>query len=88
MEGAILRTQKHGKQQRAAHPAENIKAAVLRLGCWSSSSSTVERSFEETSGLKGGQSEDDFVDRENDVLIIRRDQCQLANQEIGVIQIH
>ena len=48
---AILRTQKHGKQQRAAHPAENIKAAVLRLGCWSSSSSTVERSFEETTGL-------------------------------------
>ena len=69
---AIRRTQQH-ERTRASHPAQNIKAVVARLGCWSSSSSTVERSFEETSGLRGGQSEDEFVNREGDILIIKKD---------------
>ena len=72
---AILRTQKTA-HSRTSHPAQNIKAAVARLGCWSSSSSTVERSFEETTGLRGGQSEDEFVERERDILIIRKDPLQ------------
>ena len=33
----------------------------------------VERDFEQTMGIRGGQSEDETVERESDILIIRKD---------------
>ena len=69
---AVMKARSH-PSTRAAHPSDTLLLALARLAAWSSSSSQVERGFAVTSGLRGGQSEDEFLEREGNVLIIKTD---------------
>ena len=61
-------------RQRASHPATALLPVLARYGCWSSSTSSVERGFSMAQQAKNpGCSQDQHVAREEDVLILNQD---------------
>ena len=70
---AIKATQKN----RMAHSAEALIPVLARLGAWSCSSSAVERGFGKAQAVKQiGQSQDEHVHLEENILILQQDVLQ------------
>ena len=67
---AVLGTQSRNCTRRN-HPAQNLLAVLPRWAVWVVSTSDVERGFQATTSLRGGQSEDLFVSREEEILIVK-----------------
>ena len=61
---------------RAKYPSGLLLQALARYACWKSVSSEVERGFAQSSGLKHGNSEDIFIDKEEALMILRCDRLE------------
>ncbi len=61
------------RRLRKSHPAAALVPVLTRYAAWTASTSEVERTFSKTVELKGGQSEDLFVHREEDIIVLQAD---------------
>ena len=63
------------KSKRASHPqaGQGLRAVLARYAAWISSSSSCERTFAKTKQHRGGQSEDGFLTREEDIVQLQAD---------------
>ena len=79
---AITRTSKN----RMAHSADSLIPALARLGCWSCSSSSVERGLGAAQNLKQlGQSQDENISGEEVLLILQQDAGQISHDNKSLI---
>ena len=58
-----------------------LRAVLVRYAAWTSSSSSCERTFAKTKQLRGGQSEDGFFAREEDIVQLQADPLPPNMQE-------
>jgi hypothetical protein len=66
---------------KAGHPMEALRPLLVRYCSWGGSECGVERGFAITSDLRGGQSEDNHLERESDILVIRHDCANKADRD-------
>ena len=66
---------------RERHPAGALRAVLQRYATWSSSSSSVERGFSKTAAIKSGRSEDNHVEKEEDILILQCDPLTTKDEQ-------
>ena len=74
---AALKSLTHTRPQ-AGHC---LRAVLVRYAAWISSSSSCERTFAKTKQLRGGQSEDGFFVREEDIVQLQADPLPPDMQE-------
>ena len=56
---------------RKGNTADELTIVLIRYGAWVASTCDVERNFSKTSALRGGQCNDEFLDREENVIVLQ-----------------
>ena len=64
------------------HPTDKLVPILVRYLAWGIRTCSCERDFAKTLKLRGGQCEDDFVTREEDVLMLLADNDPTAHDDI------
>ena len=66
--------------RRLNHDQTALRAVLVRYGAWQASSTECERTFSKTLRLRGGQCEDQFVERELDIIQLQSDPLDTSEE--------